>query len=129
MFSSDRNLVEVDVGLLILLGKVVLKVDNPISSIPRVSTLGALEDFLFGDFSNSNIVVLEPLLKISIIAEAYVVTRVSTSLMDANAMEMIGILLQLWNTKGSGDLLLVLLNLLFHGLNLLFELFSTLKHK
>lgn len=95
-----------------LLDKVLIDVDDPVCGHPAMSAIRLSEDVFLSCLSHSYVVELPPLLVEVIPNESIVVAGVGVSIMDANCMQMVGIVVHA--SIGLLDLLVQPLQLALH---------------
>lgn len=109
-----RHLVTIDISSLQLCCNGALYVDEPVSRLPRAAALGRAKHVFLRYISHPNIIELTPLLLEPIIYEGVVVSTSGIAIVDANGMQMIGLLLHFRDAKCRFDLGLEVVHLLLH---------------
>ena len=76
-----RNIILINICILEFICNFFINVDYPVSCFPRVASFWLFNNFLFGSFCHSYIIIFSPLFLESIIDEWKVMATVSSSLM------------------------------------------------
>jgi hypothetical protein len=93
LLSFFNGLILIDINFFNFNGNLLVDIDDPVGSHPRMATIRMLEDFLFRHFSHSIVIELPPFVIVTVFDEGEVVPTHSISIMNANGLKVIWVLI------------------------------------
>jgi len=92
LLSFFYGIILIDINFFNFISHLLVDIDDPVGSHPRMATVRMLEDFLFRHFCHSIVIELPPFVIETIFDEGEVVATHSISIMNANGLKVVWVL-------------------------------------